>query len=122
MITPEEAHKNIKESLVGFPKEVTEAYLVFASKADMESLDKVVTGILQFYLAKAPKSALSEMPGTTRLREDLGMDSLTMMDTVFLVEGLFSIKLEDDELVKLSTLDDLRQLIHSRFPSLSKSK
>ena len=59
MITLEEAHKNIKESLVGFPKEVTEAYLAFATKADMESLDKVVTGILQFYLAKAPKTALS---------------------------------------------------------------
>jgi len=45
-----------------------------------------------------------------------------MMDTVFLVEGLFSIKLEDEELVKLSTLDDLRQLIHSRLPSISKTK
>ena len=122
MITLEEAHKNIKESLVGFPKEVMEAYLAFATKADMESLDKVVTGILQFYLAKAPKTALSDMAGPTCLREDLGMDSLTMMDTVFLVEGLFSIKLEDEELAKLSTLDDLRQLIHSRLPSISKTK
>lgn len=122
MITTEEALKNVKESLVGFPKETTDAYLMFASKVDPESLDKVVIGILQFYLAKAPKVPLAEMPGTTRLREDLGMDSLTMMDTVFLVEGILSIKLEDDDLVKLTTLDDLRHLIRSRFPALANAK
>ncbi len=118
MITAEQAHKNIEESLVGFPQEITEAYLTFATKADLACLDKVVIGILQFYLAKAPKVPLAEMPGTTRLREDLGMDSLTMMDTVFMVEGLLSIKLEDKDLVELVTLDNLRRLIRSRFSGL----
>jgi acyl carrier protein len=71
-------------------------------------------GVLQFYLAKKPDKPLDEFPGSTRLVDDLGCDSLTMMDTVFMVETLFNIKIEDDELPKIATLDDLRAQLRRR--------
>ena len=108
MISAPIAQTRIKDSLVGFPPRVTSAYLAFAEHGDPANLDIVVLGVLQFYLAKKPPGSLEDMPGTTRLIEDLGCDSLTMMDTVFMVETLFDIKLDDAELTKLVTLDDLR--------------
>lgn len=102
------AEKRAKESLVGFPAPVTEAYLTFARTGDLQLLDVVVLGVLRFYLAKKPVGALDAMPGTTRLMDDLGCDSLTMMDTVFTVESLFDIKIDDTELMQIATIDDLR--------------
>jgi acyl carrier protein len=111
MITPAQAQKNVQESLSGFPPRITAAYLAFAESGDLASLDLVAMGVLQFYLARKPEKPLDEIPGSTRLVDDLGCDSLTMMDTVFLMETLFSIKLEDSELPKIITLDDLRALL-----------
>lgn len=108
MINSLEAQKRVQETLVGFPPRVVAAYVAFADTGEPENLDTVVLGVLQFYLAKKPKESLDELPGTTRLVEDLGCDSLTMMDTVFMVESLFSIKIDDNQLPRLATLDDLR--------------
>jgi acyl carrier protein len=109
MISVPIAQKRVQESLAGFPARVTSSYLAFAESGDLASFDVVVLGVLQFYLAKKPGVALEQMAGTTRLVEDLGCDSLTMMDTVFMAETLFDIKLDDTELAKLVTLDELRE-------------
>ena len=109
MITLAEAQKNVRESLDGFPPRITAAYIAFAETGDPASLNLVAMGVLQFYLAKKPEKPLDELPGSTRLVDDLGCDSLTMMDTVFMVETLFNIKIADDELPRINTLDDLRE-------------
>lgn len=111
------AQTRADESLVGFPPHVVQAYLAFASNGDPVNLDVVVLGVLQFYLATKPKSPLESLPGTTRLVEDLGCDSLSMMDMVFMVESLFDIKIDDAELAKISTLDDLRAQIRRHVSS-----
>jgi acyl carrier protein len=120
MINLVEAQKRTKESLVGFPPRVTAAYLAFAEGGDLADLDIVVLGVLYFYLAKKPGEPLDTLPGATRLVEDLGCDSLTMMDTVFMAESLFDIKLDDGELARIATLDDLRHHLRQRVkPSVA---
>lgn len=108
MLDPALAEKRAQESLAGFPAPVLDAYRVFAATGDLHSLDTVVLGVLHFYMARKPAGTLDELPGTTKLADDLGCDSLTMMDTVFVVENLFDIKIDDEELVQIVTLDDLR--------------
>lgn len=104
-----DAPQRAKEHLVGFPPEITASYLAFASTGERARLDEVVLGLLYFYLAKRPEAPLTTMPGSTRLREDLGVDSLTMIDIVFLAENLFAIKLVDEVLSRITTLDELRE-------------
>jgi len=113
MITQADAQKRATESLNGFPPNVIAAYLAFAEKRAPADLDVVVLGVLHFYLAKKPKTPLTDFPGTTKLVADLGCDSLTMMDTVFMVESLFDVKLDDTQLAGLQTLDDLRNYLRS---------
>ena len=84
-------------------------------------MDVVVLGVLQFYLAKKPNDPLDMLPGTTRLMEDLGCDSLTMMDMVFMVESLLDIKIDDTELARLATLDELRDYIRRQVKSGTRS-
>ncbi len=108
MIDSSVARERARESFGGFPEDVKSAYLDFAEHGDLPALDTVVLGILEFYLPKKPGRALASLPGSTRLVDDLGCDSLTMIDMVFLTEGLFDIKISDADLPKIVTLDDLR--------------
>ena len=121
MPSPAEAQKRADESLVGFPPRIVESYLAFAKNGESSCLDVVVLGVLQFYLAKKPKEPLDALAGTTRLVEDLGCDSLTMMDTVFMVESLLDIKIDDTELARMATLDELRGYIRHQVKNSAPS-
>ena len=122
MINPAEAQKRITETMVGFPLRVTSAYRAYSEGGDAGNLDTVVLGVLHFYLAKKPTGTLDELPGATRLIEDLGCDSMTMLDTVFMVETLFAVRIDDQVLPKIVTLDDLRlhlrHLVNAGVPSV----
>lgn len=115
MISSSDARLRVQENLTGFPPAVVEAYLAFADTGDLARLDDVVLGVLQFYLAKPPVASLNALPGATRLIADLGADSLTMIDVMFLAETLLGIRLADDELVKVTTLDELRAHFRHRM-------
>lgn len=119
MISLTDARRRVQENLTGFPKPVVDAYLGFAETGNVARLDEVVLGVLQFYLAKPPPAPLSSMPGATRLVADLGCDSLTMIDVMFLSENLLDIKLADDELTKIETLDELRAHFRRRMSAES---
>lgn len=121
MISVAAAQKHVQEILAGFPPRVTAAYLAFAETGDAAQFDIAVLGVLHFYLAKKPEVPLDAMPATTRLVEDLGCDSLTMMDTVFMLETIFEIKINDNDLFRLSTLDELRTHIRGLVGTLSAS-
>ena len=121
MISSTEARLRVQENLTGFPPPVVEAYLAFADTGELARLDEVVLGVLQFYLAKPPSSSLSSLPGSTRLVADLGCDSLTMIDVMFLAEILLGIKIADDELVRIETLDGLRDHFRQRMTAVDKS-
>jgi len=112
MISPEAAQKRATDTLVGFPPQISIDYIAYATTGDAQKLDAAVLGVIQFYLAKPPTQPLVSLPGTTRLKEDLGVDSLTMVDTLFLSETLFDIKLSDEALAEVQTIDDL--LAHFR--------
>jgi acyl carrier protein len=114
MISASDARELAREHLEGFPPSIADAYLAFAANGDQARLDEVVLGVLEFYLAKPPPASLAALPGTTRLREDLGCDSLTMIDLIFLSENLFAFKLADEELKQIATLDDLRRHFRER--------
>ena len=118
MISTTDARLRVQEHLTGFPPAVVDAYLAFAETGDLALLDNVVLGVLQFYLAKPPALSLATMPGSTRLIADLGCDSLTMIDVMFLAESLLGIKLADDELVKIETLDELRAHFRGRMTAV----
>ena len=118
MISTTDARLRVQEHLTGFPPAVVDAYLAFAETGDLALLDNVVLGVLQFYLAKPPVLPLGTMPGATRIIADLGCDSLTMIDVMFLAESLLGIKLADDELVKIETLDELRAHFRGRMTAV----
>jgi acyl carrier protein len=59
------------------------------------------------------------MPGSTRLIEDLGFDSLAITEVVFFTEDLLGINIGNDEIVRLRTLDDLCGFVQGKVADRS---
>ena len=68
-------------------------------------------GILQDFSPRHSAIPLADLPGHTRLIDDLGFDSLAITEVVFTAEDLFGISITNEEIVQVRTLDDLRGFI-----------
>jgi acyl carrier protein len=51
----------------------------------------------------------------TRLREDLGIDSLTLLELVMKTENVFGITIEDAELVSIRCVSDVVAIIDRKM-------
>ncbi len=88
----------------------------YEATGDRAAFDRAVVELVEHHLSPPPPRPLATYPGSTRLVAELGLDSITMVELVFLFEDLFQVKLPQEKLVSVVTLDDLRGLLHSHLP------
>ena len=96
------------------PAEARAAFQRFQTGGDAAGLDPVIFAILEDFIPLAPAVPLHEQPGTTRLIDELGFDSLSITEVVFFTEDLFGITITNEEIIQVRTLDDLRGFIHRK--------
>ena len=53
----------------------------------------------------------AEIPETARLREDLGLDELDVVEFIMTIEEEFEIVLSEEEAVECETVGDFRELV-----------
>lgn len=90
------------------------AFQHFVASGDVTALDPVVLAILDDYIPKTPAQPLADLPGDTRLIEDLGFDSLAITEVVFFSEDLLRIRISNEEIIQVRTLDDLRNFVRRK--------
>jgi acyl carrier protein len=66
-------------------------------------------------LAKHLKRDVSRVRLQDNLREDLGLDSLAMLEMVFEVEEAFNLEIPDDDLSKITTVGDVAAYVETRL-------
>jgi acyl carrier protein len=91
-----------------FPLEVRDAFRCFCSSGDVAALNLVVLAVVRDYM---PRPAERELTDEMRLIEDLGFDSLAVAETVFFLEDLLQVRIENKELMQVRTLGDLRNFV-----------
>ena len=96
------------------PAEARAAFRQFQSSGDPAALDPVILAILQDFVPRPPARPLAELPGDTRLIDDLGFDSLAITEVVFFTEDLFGISITNEEIVRVRSLADLRGFIQTK--------
>jgi acyl carrier protein len=96
------------------PAEARAAFHRFQSEGDPAGIDPVIHAILGDFMPCRSPVPLADLPGSTRLIDDLGFDSLAITEVVFFAEGLFDISITNEEIVRVRTLDDLRGFIRRK--------
>ncbi|MFA5058202.1 MAG: phosphopantetheine-binding protein, partial [Opitutaceae bacterium] len=95
-----------------------EAACQFRKTGNTEHLSAIVLGIIERYVEPDLRTKLKDPDDDLRLIEDLGIDSLTMMEIVILVEDVLQMSINNEELRYLRTLGDVKQFIECKVRGL----
>jgi acyl carrier protein len=87
----------------------------FWRTGDFEYLPVIIRGVIERYVERDLRPTLHAVGPTLRLVEDLGIDSLTMMEIVMLAEEALPITISNEELRHLRTLGEVEQFISSKL-------
>jgi acyl carrier protein len=112
--SPAESDEKVRH----LPPAAQAAYRRFRSGGDVAELDVVIVAILEDFIPKTPARPLAELPGGTHLMADLGFDSLAITEVVFFTEDLLGIRIANEEIVQVLTLDDLRAFVRRKAAAL----
>jgi acyl carrier protein len=78
-------------------------------------LPAIVHGVIERFVDRELRAKMRRPSNDLRLAEDLGLDSLSMMEIVMLAEDVLRISIDNDELRSLRTLGDVTGFIERKL-------
>lgn len=110
-----QADKNTKESLHSLlrrcsPETLAAAQRYRRTKA-LDEVPMVIHGVIARYMEIERRELLREPKANLRLSEDLGLDSLSMIEISMTLEDVLEVSLNEDKLRHLKTLGDINRYV-----------
>jgi 3-hydroxyacyl-[acyl-carrier-protein] dehydratase len=112
----EEVH--LREALKRCSAATVEAAVSFRQTRDPALIPPIVLGVVERFLDPVASRKLKEPDDDLRVMEDLGLDSLTLMEAVILIEEVIQISINNEELRNLRTIGDIRVFIDHKVRGL----
>jgi 3-hydroxyacyl-[acyl-carrier-protein] dehydratase len=108
---PPDADAKLRTALKRCSPATLAAARAFRQSGDPADLPPLVCGIIERYLEPGLRPRLNPSDRELRLVEDLGLDSLTLMEIGMLAEDVLDIPLDHEDLRPLRTVGDVQQLM-----------
>ena len=102
---------HLRTALKRCSAETIDAAIRFRTTGDIGAVPAIVYGIIERHLAPENARSLATVPESTRLIEDLGVDSLTLLEIVLSIEETVNISIENEELREIRTLGEVKDFI-----------
>lgn len=100
--------EELRESLKRCSPETVEAALDFRQYGNFETIPVIVLGIIGRFIEPDVRHMIRKGDDNTRLFEDLGVDSLLMVEIIILVEETLDISIANDELRDIRSVGDIK--------------
>jgi acyl carrier protein len=113
-----EEEQQIRDSLKRCSAESVEAAVAFRKTGNADLIATVVIGILARFLEPEQRPKLVGDCDSLRLMDDLGVDSLTMVEVVMLVEETLVIKIDNEDLRDLRSIGDVKAYVNAKARGL----
>ena len=104
----------LRESLRRCSEQAVEAAIDYQQTSDPKYIPVIIIGIIERFVEPELRPRLAGDCDELRVIEDLGLDSLTMMEIVMLVEEVTQTKIENEELRGLVTIGDIKTFVDCR--------
>jgi 3-hydroxyacyl-[acyl-carrier-protein] dehydratase len=108
----------LREALKRCSPSTFEAAVQFRKTGNADHMPAVVIGVIERFVEPDLRAKLKDAGDDLRLIEDLGIDSLTMMEIVILVEDVLQLSINNDELRNLRTVGDVKTFIDCKVRGL----
>lgn len=106
-----DAEARLREMLKRCSPATVEAACRFHLTGDVGYVGEIVRGVIERYVEPDLRLKFRQPDPTLRLGEDLGLDSLTLMEVVLLAEDVFDLSISHEELRQLRTLGDVQRFM-----------
>ncbi|HVS51207.1 MAG TPA: acyl carrier protein [Opitutaceae bacterium] len=117
--TPEE---KLREKLEPFPPEFQELIWDYRRTRTAATLEKIVRGMLEYHGGDVFRTKYAEKQDGVLLVEDLGFDSLALVEISFQAEEFVGIVIQLEDFPKIKTLGDLQAFLREKsFPAAAAS-
>lgn len=113
-----EDEATLREALKRCSPSTFEAAVQFRKSGNADHVPAVVIGVIERFVEPELRTKLKDGDDDLRLIEDLGIDSLTMMEIVILVEDVLQMSINNDELRNLRTVGDVKTFIDCKIRGL----
>ncbi len=107
-----EDEQTLRESLKRCSSATIEAAVKFRQTGDLAQINPIILGLLERFMDPElrPKLAGPDLDHLSIL-SDLGVDSLTMVEMVMLVEESLGLTVDNNELRGIKTIGDIKQFV-----------
>jgi len=80
--------------------------------------ESMIASQIQIALAQYLKRDVAKIAPTDRLREDLGLDSLAMIELLFKIEEHFDLEIPNEDLSRITTVADVTAYVEEKVATL----
>lgn len=108
----------LRDSLKRCSPETIDAAIRYRESKDTNLLNPVILGIIERFLEPDVRPRFKSAGDEQRLFEDLGIDSLTMVEIVIMVEETLQLSINNEELRDLRTVGDVKQFVDCKARGL----
>jgi len=112
---PDKDLLSLQEVLRRCSPETLAAAVQFREDGDAAAVPAIVFGVIQRYQPSAATVPLAAAGETARLVEDLGLDSLTMLEIVLTLEEVLGVQVPNEDLKDIRTLGQISQLLQRKL-------
>ncbi len=112
--TAPDSEAHLRDTLKRCSPATVDAALAFRATGDAVHVPAIVLGIVERFLDPEVMEKLRGGADSLRFMEDLGLDSLTMIEAIMMVEESLGVSIKNEELIHLRTVGDLKGFIHQK--------
>ena len=106
---------NLRDALRRCSPQTRLAAREFRRTGAVEHLPAIIDGVIEHYVDPDVRTKLKSGGDSLRLVEDLAIDSLTMLEIVFLAEEVLQISIDNEEVRPFRTVGDVKGFIVSKI-------
>ena len=120
MATPAfSSEQSLRDALKRCRPAVLTAALTYRHNRDAALLPVIISGVIERFVEPDLRPRLTNPHDDLRLADDLGLDSLTMMEIVLLTEDVFHINISTEELRHLCTLGQIKTFVSCKVQGIT---
>ncbi|MDX2110354.1 MAG: phosphopantetheine-binding protein [Verrucomicrobiota bacterium] len=108
----------LREALKRCSPQTIEAAVTYRHTGNPDLVPTIVLGIIERFIEPEFRPVVRENRDSTRLFEDLGIDSLLMVEIIMQVEESLSLTIQNEELRGLRTIGDLKMYLDCKVKGL----
>ena len=82
---------------------------------NLDCVPAIVQGVIEHYVVPEARTKLRCCDDSLRLSEDLAIDSLTMLEIVFLAEEVLQVSIDNEELRPFRTVGDVKRFVRQKL-------